>query len=204
MSLSPGSIPIELGATGFKLLSSWIDLARKIRSPILRWVIDTADHHPDADEVIAFVRPLLSLLEAQETILAIENHDRFPASVLAGIVTELDSLFVGICLDTANSIGAGEGIGAVLEALAPHAVCLHLKAVSIHSVPNKIGFRVQGAKPNEGVVDFATTWTAIATRGRCQSVILEKWPPDPAFEYEWAEAGIAWMKSHFGKEKETK
>ena len=200
LRLTSSSIPIELGATGLKSLPSWIDLAGKLRSPILRWVIDSADHHPDADEVIAFVRALLPRLEAQGTILAIENHDRFPASVLDKIVTALDSPAVGICLDTANSIGAGEGIAAVLEKLAPHTVCLHLKAVSIHRIPNKMGFRVEGAKPNEGIVDFATTWTAIAAYSRCQSVILEQWPPDPAFEFEWAEAGIAWMKSHFGKE----
>ncbi len=204
LRLHANSMPIELGATGLKLLPSWIDLARKLHSPILRLVIDSADHHPDAVDVIAFVRTLLPRLESQGTILAIENHDRFPASVLARIVTELDSLVVGICLDTANSMGAGEGIDAVLETLASHVVCLHLKAISIQRVPNKMGFRVEGAKPNEGVVDFATTWTAISAHGRCQSVILEQWPPDPKLEYEWAEAGIAWMKSHFGKEQEKK
>ena len=197
-------IPIELGTTGLKTLSMWIELAGRLRSPILRLVIDTPEHHPDSDEVIAYVRPLLHQLEAQGTILAIENHDRFPVAVLARIVTELDSPLIGICLDTANSIGAGEGIATVLETLAPITLCLHLKAISIHRVPNKMGFRVEGAKPNEGVVDFASTWAAIASRSLCQSVILEQWPPDPALEYEWAEAGIAWMKSYFRKEKETK
>ena len=143
---------IELGAGGLKTLDSWLALAKKLRSPILRLVIDTADHHPDADEVIAFLRPFVPRLETQNTILAIENHDRFPAATLAQMVAELNSPAVGICLDTANSLGAGEGLATVLAALAPHTVCLHLKAVSIRRVPNKMGFLVEGVEPNVGII----------------------------------------------------
>ena len=203
LQLSNPSLPVELGTTGLKTLESWLELAKKLRSPILRLVIDTADHHPDVEEVIAFLRHLKPRLETQNTILAIENHDRFPASALARIVVELDSPAIGICLDTANSIGAGEGIATVLEALAERTVCLHLKAISIQRVPNKMGFHVEGAKPGEGVVDFAKTWEAIAVHNRCQSVILEQWPPDAVCENEWAEAGISWMKRSIGKEEKA-
>ena len=195
-NLPETSLVLEMGTQGLANLANWLPLAERFGSPLLRFVIDLPEHHPSAEEVIEALRPYLPRLEAQKTVLAIENHDRFPARTLAQIVETLNSQWVGICLDTANSLGAGEGLETVLDVLSPYTVCLHLKDISIRRLPHLMGFHIEGAKPTEGMIDFAQILETVIAQGRCQSVILEQWPPDPACENEWAEAGIAWLKTY--------
>ena len=116
---SDAKISIEVGTRGIALdhLRTYLGLAGRMGSPIVRVVIDTADHHPDPNTVVHTLRDIIPEFEGSGVRLAIENHDRFTAQTLADIVRQIDSEFVGICLDTVNSLGAVEGPHAVLDAL---------------------------------------------------------------------------------------
>ena len=184
----PQGLTIELGTRGLASVPETLELAARLNAPLLRLVIDTHEHEPEPGEIIETVRGFLPQLVTQNCTLAIENHDRLSARTLAEIITAINAPFVGICLDTANSIGAGEGLETVLAHLAPHTVCLHLKDIQMRRVSHLMGFDVFGCEPGTGIVDFAAT--LVQMTDRCQSVILEQWPPEPSVEGAWAQTGI--------------
>jgi 3-oxoisoapionate decarboxylase len=189
------NIAIELGARGLTSVPEFLTLAAHYNSPLLRLVIDTKTHHPNPDEIIQTINGFLPQLESQNITIAIENHDRLSAKTLKHIIQTINSPYVGICLDTANSIGAGEGLETVLEHLAPITACLHLKGIQIRRVAHLMGFDVFGCEPGTGIIDFAATYkTVITASPRCQSIILEQWPPNIAVEDSWAQTGIALLQ----------
>lgn len=192
----PQGLTIELGTRGLASVPETLELAAKLNSPLLRLVIDTHEHEPEPGEIIQTVSGFLPQLMAINCTLAIENHDRLSAKTLASIVQAIGSDFVGICLDTANSIGAGEGLETVLHHLAQHTVCLHLKDIQMRRVSHLMGFDVFGCEPGTGIIDFAATLAQMTDR--CQSVILEQWPPEASVEEAWAETGIEKLKETRG------
>jgi len=191
-TLKAAGLRVELGVRGLANVPKALALAKKLDAPLLRLAIDTHDHEPEPQEIIAALQELLPVLEEQGCTLALENHGRLSARALAWIIYTLESPLVGICLDTANSMGAGEDLQTVLDHLAPLTLCLHLKDVTIQPVGHLMGFDIRGCEPGTGLVDFATTLERMGDR--CQSVILEQWPPEPSVEEDWAQLGIQRLK----------
>jgi 3-oxoisoapionate decarboxylase len=173
------SIGIEVGARRMTAahLQRYIELSRGLGARILRFVVDEADYMPGPAEIVAIVREALPALEGAGLVLGIENHDRFSCATLRRIVDELDSEHVGVCVDTANSLGAGEGLETVLAALAPVCVNLHVKDFEIRRVPYKMGFTVRGCVLGRGLLPLDATLYAVAQSGRCASAIVELWTP---------------------------
>ena len=66
--------------------------------------------------------------------LALENNEAFSGSEFDGLMRRIASPRVGICLDTANTLGRPETLEAVLEHLAEHAVMLHAKDYDIRRI----------------------------------------------------------------------
>jgi sugar phosphate isomerase/epimerase len=156
-------------------LRRYLALAERFGSPFLRVVIDDADYHPDVATVVPMIQAVLPDFRAAGVVLAIENHDRFPARTLVRIIEQTDPEWVGICLDTANSIGAGEGVDTVVEVLAPYTVNLHLKDVRIERLPHKMGFTVSGCAAGEGLIPIPELIRHLDTTGRCATATLEIW-----------------------------
>jgi 3-oxoisoapionate decarboxylase len=199
-------VTLEIGARGMSAehLTRYLEFARQLHSPLLRFVIDGPQLEPDTDEIVAIARNAVPLLTAANVTLGIENHDRFPARVLRRIIERIGSKHVGICLDTANSLGAGEGLGHVLDQLAPLVVNLHVKDFAISRVPYAMGFTVSGRPAGRGMLDVPALLDTIAAHGRCRSAVLETWTtPEPAIadtvtkERRWAEESIAYLKPLF-------
>jgi sugar phosphate isomerase/epimerase len=199
-------LTLEIGARGLtpEHLNHYVRLARALRAPLLRFVIDGPGYEPAIDEIVALTRAAAPRLEAESIMLGIENHDRFPAHTLRRMMERIGSTHVGICLDTANSLGAGEGIGQVLQELAAHTVNLHVKDFAITRVPYAMGFTVTGRPAGQGMLDVRKIRDTIAAHGRCRSAILETWTPPEgtlaatlAKERRWAEESIAYLKPLF-------
>jgi len=183
-------------------LEKYIRITEKIRSPILRFVIDDKNFIPDKEDVISIINNALKDLESRKIILAIENYERLSVKDFAWIIKKIGSDSVGICLDTVNSIGAGEGIETTVTTLGPMTVNLHIKEFVIRRVDHKLGFLVEGASAGEGMLNIP--WLLQHINPRCQSAILEQWTPwekdmQSTIEKEnkWAERSIEYLRNFF-------
>jgi 3-oxoisoapionate decarboxylase len=197
-------VAIEVGTRGIERghVARYLELAARFGSPILRVVIDRPDHHPEPDEVVATLAALMPEFERARVVLAIENHDRFAAATLGDIVAAIDSPWVGICLDTINSLGALEGPKEVTAVLAPHVVSLHVKDVAIRRSNETMGFVVEGRPAGAGMIDIPWLLAEIRSRARQPNVILELWPPlrpelaeSIAIEDAWVVSSIRYLRS---------
>lgn len=190
-------IAIEVGTRGIQsqdLLETYIDLARFFGSPILRVVVDSPQHHPSPADVINILRSQVNRLEQANIILAIENHDRFPARSLADIIRALDSPYVGICLDTVNSFGSLEGPEYVVKTLAPYVVNLHVKDFSIARHDHNMGFTLIGTPAGQGVLDIRWVMEQLDVYRQDYNAILELWPPPENTVQETIEKERQWAK----------
>lgn len=197
------NIQLEVGARRLTVnhLKTYIEIATQMQSEFLRIVIDDADYHPGEAEVIQVINEILPELRRAKVILAIENHDRFPAVSIERIIQKTDPEWVAVCLDTANSLGAGEGINEVIEVLAPYTINLHIKDFTIKRVDHKMGFEVAGCQAGKGLLDVPEVIQKIRKEGRCRTITLEHWSnPEPDMELtiekevEAAKGSIKYLK----------
>jgi sugar phosphate isomerase/epimerase len=197
-------IVLEVGARGMvpELLVRYIEIADLLASPMLRFVIDGPAFTPSVEEVIAIIKGALPELESRNLRLAIENHDRFKARQFLEIVKGSGSERVGICLDSVNSMGAGEGIETITTLLAPYAFNLHIKEFVVKRHPHLMGFTIEGRPVGQGQLPVG--WMLEQLGPLCQSAILEQWTPPEATmeetmtrEQAWAEQSIDYLRTNF-------
>jgi sugar phosphate isomerase/epimerase len=192
-------IQVELGTRGIAPghLREYLVLAQRFGSPILRVVIDSPAAQYSAGAATDLLRGQREAFERAGVVLAIENHDRLPAAALARMVQDLGPHWVGVCLDTANSLGGLEGPRSVMETLGPWTVNVHVKDIAVARMPHMMGFTVAGRPAGQGQLDTAVR---ALTGGRELSAILELWTP-PADtleltiekEQRWAEESVQFL-----------
>lgn len=194
-------VAVEVGTRGSnpEHLRRFIKIARRLGSPILRLVVDTPEDRPPVREVMRRIGAVRRDLEQARVTLALENHDRFTAAQLEGTVFELREcgVPVGVCLDTANSFGAGEGPRTVAQTLMQYVVNVHLKDFAVTRLPHMQGFTIEGRPAGAGMLDIPWLLERVRASGRDLSVILELWtPPEPTLaatirkEADWARASV--------------
>lgn len=189
-------LEVEVGTRGIENgnLERYLNLASFFASPILRVVVDSDTHHPEPDEVVETVQDVLPAFVEAGVTLAIENHDRFKAKDLLGIMERLNSPRVGICLDTVNSFGALEGPEVALSTLGPHVVNLHIKDFAVRREGHNMGFRIFGTPAGEGSLDIPWLISTLKGMGREFAAILELWPPPENSPEETIVKELAWLK----------
>jgi sugar phosphate isomerase/epimerase len=200
------NVRLEVGTRGLKPdnINTYVSIANRLKSDILRIVIDEPGYSPGIDEVVKILKETIPLLRQNDIKLAIENHDRFKSREFARMVAETDPEWIGICLDSVNSMGAGEGIDEVVKTLAPFTINLHLKEFTIRRVSHKMGFVIEGLPAGQGMLNIPSLIQTIEKTGKCKSAILELWtPPDDTIEEtiikenEWANESINFLKEFF-------
>ncbi len=191
-----GEIAIEVGTRGLdpEEFARCAHVAARVGSPFVRLVTTGG-----TAGLVSQLRGFLEILDGR--MLAIENHDSTPAAELRQIVEELGPDGVGICLDTANSLGALEGLDTVIRELGPHVVNLHVKDVQIRRTWHQMGFEVTGTPAGSGMVPIPEILHRLAEYGFDGSVILEHWPApldDDAqlrtLEGEWTRQSLAYLR----------
>jgi sugar phosphate isomerase/epimerase len=197
-------IQLEVGARRLTVerVAEYAVIARQLEAKLIRFVIDDDDYHPKPDDVSGILRDSASLLGG--LTLGIENHDRFSAATLRSMIEEAGDNRVGVCLDTANSLSAGEGIEAVVATLAPLTVNLHVKDFHIERVPHLMGFAVSGRPAGAGFLDVPGLLKRLSPFDRCRTAILELWTPPEADvqqtiakESSWAVQSLEYLKPFF-------
>jgi sugar phosphate isomerase/epimerase len=172
-------IAVEVGTRGIapEHLRRYLQIVRRFGSPILRVVVDTADHHPPVPDIIHTLQAIMPEFEAAGITLAVENHDRFKAVTLAEIIEAVQSPNIGICLDTVNSFGALEGPDVVIETLGRYVVNLHVKDFTIARLSHNMGFALTGTPAGQGMLDVPVLLQRLHDFGRDFNAILEVWTP---------------------------
>jgi sugar phosphate isomerase/epimerase len=197
-------IYVEVGTRGIapEHLGRYIEIALRLRSRILRVVVDRGDHRPGEDEIVEVLGGMVPQFQSAGICLAIENHDRFRVRSLARIVERIGSEHVGICLDTVNSFGALEGPEAVVDTLGPLTVNLHVKDFAIERVSHAMGFVIEGRPAGQGRLNVPWLLERLCAYGRDPNAILELWTPPGATleetiarEADWAEESIKYLRS---------
>jgi sugar phosphate isomerase/epimerase len=199
-------IVLEAGTRGLdpEHLALYIAIAHRIGARILRTVLSGSllgqKQLAAAENAI---RQVLPTLEVEGVTLALENNEAFSAQEFAGIIQRIASPQVGICLDTANSLGRPETLQTVVENLAEHTVVLHAKDYDIRRIDTRMGFSVVGTPVGDGRVDFDYVLSELRRHGRSgMSVIVEHWPPFAGsieetirLEQEWLAQSVRFLRS---------
>lgn len=196
-------ISLEVGTRGIRPdhLQRYLDIAARLGSPILRVVVDRAGHEPSPDEIVTLLGQQERAFRDAGITLAIENHDRLPSATLAEIVRRLGVEWVGICLDTVNSLGALEGPDVVIDTLAPITVNLHVKDLDIVRTNSGMGFSVEGRPVGQGRLNLPRLLEAVGGPERDITAVIELWTPRRRtlgetidLEYRWAQQSVAHLK----------
>jgi sugar phosphate isomerase/epimerase len=200
---SDRDITLEIGTRGIapEHLRRYLRIAGRLGSRLLRVVFDTVTHHPTLPEIVETLAVIAPEAGKHGITLAIENHDRFKAVALLEIFERVSQPGVGLCFDTANSLGCMEGAEQVLGTLGRHVVNVHVKDVRVSRVPHLFGFVVEGRPAGEGDLDIPKLLARVRELGRDPNVILELWPSPEATisatiekEDRWAAQSIGYLR----------
>ena len=136
--------------------------AKRAGAKLIRVVIVSGRRYETFDSAEQFRQSLdrgrksLQLAEpvaAGERIrLAVENHKGQRIEEMLQTLKQLDSEYVGVCVDTGNSISLLEDPMEVVNAYAPWASCCHLKDMAVEEYED--GFLLAEVPLGEGMLDL--------------------------------------------------
>lgn len=191
---------LELGTQSFdaKELARYIPIGERIGSKILRVALDAEDALIPVSELAAQIRELLPDGKKAGLRFAIENHFNYPSSRMVALLDTVSDDALGVCLDVANSICAGEWPMTTVRMLAPYAINLHLKDYQITPDPYGVGFRIHGTPLGEGRAEIEEILACLSHCPAEMSCILEHWLPQAhdmettcRLEHEWLGRSVA-------------
>lgn len=198
-------IAIELGTQSFDAneVSRYIDVAKRLDARILRVALDGPDALKPIGELAAEFKALLPKAEDGDVRIAIENHFNYPSPQMVTLLKEIDHKRVGVCLDVANSICAGEWPMETVNTLADHTINLHLKDYLIVPDPYGVGFVIHGCPLGQGRSDCKAVLDALPNVP--MTVIMEHWLPRGddmdavrAQEHEWLTQSVSFARENLG------
>jgi sugar phosphate isomerase/epimerase len=198
-------IDIELGTVGFEPehLQRYLNLAVFLGARLVRTLLRTPEGKPDLTLAEKSIRSVADEFRSAGVVLAIENYEQQTCAELASLVARIDNPYVGICMDTVNSLGALQTPRQVVAALGPYVQNLHIKDFTIRRLPSKMGYEVVGCPAGEGMLEIDWILGELHRQGRNPSVILEQWTPwvgsiesTTALEEEWAARGVRFLQRY--------
>ncbi len=199
------NIEIEMATRGMELehLRRELALACRAGCKMLRTVPESASGNPlSLASLEKGIRDVLPDLEGTEVQLTLENG-RIPARSLAELLDKLDSEWVGITLDTVNSLAIPEGTEEVVNALGRHTSCFHVKDFIIRREWHMMGFVVEGRPAGLGQLQLPSILKTLDHAGASPLAILELWPPEQprlmetiALEQAWARESIQYLRKY--------
>jgi sugar phosphate isomerase/epimerase len=101
-------------------------------------------------QALALARPVV---EKQEVRMAVENHKDLRTPELLEVIKKLDSPWIGVCIDTGNSIALLEAPQETTELLAPHVFTTHVKDMGVEEYAD--GFLLSEVPLGTGFLDLA-------------------------------------------------
>jgi 3-oxoisoapionate decarboxylase len=104
-----------------------------------------------AEKAAASVRLAEPVMTKHKMTLAAENHKDFRTDELIDVLKSIASEYIGVCVDTGNSIALLEQANDTVEALAPWAASCHLKDMGVEESAD--GFLLSEVPLGDGFLD---------------------------------------------------
>jgi sugar phosphate isomerase/epimerase len=197
-------IQIEMATRGMDPhhLRRQLTVAQHAGSKMLRTVPESESGDPlTACDLEDRLKSILPDLERAKIQLTLENG-RIPARFLAGLLDRLDSQWIGITLDTVNSLAIPEGTDEVVRALAHYTSCVHVKDFVVQREWHRMGFKVEGRPAGRGQLKLPAILKTLGEAGVSPIAILELWPPEQlhpwetiGLEHAWARESIHYLRN---------
>jgi len=105
--------------------------------------------HEAAAKTLTLIEPVL---QKHRLKVAFENHKDHTIAELISLMRGISSEWIGVLVDTGNNIALLEEPHAVVEALAPYALSVHLKDMAVQ--PHEDGFLLSEVPPGTGMLDL--------------------------------------------------
>ncbi|ASN19955.1 sugar phosphate isomerase/epimerase family protein [Arthrobacter sp. YN] len=197
-------ISLELGTRGIRPehLRKFLHIARILGSPLLRTMFNTPDHSPTAEEAAEIFMEVLPDFEAAAVKIAVETYEQVPTSRILDVIQRVDSPFLGICSDPANTVAALEMPRDVIDAVAPHVLSMHIKDFAFSRKDGWVGFTYSGAPLGDGLLDYDYMVSKFQPHQRKINQIVEHWLPwqdteaeTIRLENQWTQHSIEYLRS---------
>ena len=189
-------VTLELGTKGIRTphLRRFLQIADILDARLLRTMFNTADHRPDVPEATALLRAILPELVDHGVTLALETYEQVPTRDLVQVVRDIGHPRIGICSDPANTVAALELPAAVVDAVAPYVVNMHIKDFAFSRRDGWVGFTFSGTPLGEGLLDYDHMVQAIRPQTRDINQIVEHWLPWQGTEEETLRLEDQWTR----------
>jgi len=198
-------IEIEIGTRGLETqhLCQQLELAERLGCRLVRTVPELADGSlPSRAELSEHLQKIIPHLERSRIRLALENGN-IPAQDLADALDFLHCSWLGITLDTVNSLAIPEGTRQVVKTLAKHTMCFHVKDFVVRRAWHRMGFIVEGRPAGQGQMDLPWILQELRSAKVEANAILELWPPEQAsieatiaMEQLWTEESVRYLRQY--------
>ena len=194
-------IAFEVGTSGSdpEELLRYLQIAKALKAQLVRTIFTEAS--PGLKQEESQLAQVVAAFENALIHLAIENHEMYSYRDLAALIGRFASPYLGVCLDTVNSLGRGEGVEEVSKALLPYTACLHVKDFTVIRGGTDMGFSVVGTPAGQGKLNIPEQLARLKTHRPEASIVLELWTPfaesaenTVALQEDWAEQSIAFLK----------
>ena len=194
-------VEIEVGTAGCDpgTLCRWLQAARALNARLLRTIFTQPS--PGLVEEEACLREILPEFRQAGVALAVENHETSSCRDLRRLVDAIGEEHFGVCLDTVNSLGRGEGVWEVAEVLLPVTLNLHVKDFTVTRGGTDMGFTITGAPTGRGRLDIPHLLERMHAHRPEVSAILEQWTPlqgtfeeSVAEQERWAAEGVPYLQ----------
>jgi sugar phosphate isomerase/epimerase len=195
-------IELEIGTRGVKAahLLGYLEIARFLGARLVRTMAAWPGTRPPLAEVENGLREVLPQFAQAGVSIGMENYETYSTAELANLIRSIDHPNLGVCLDVSNSLGALESKDAILNALVPLAINVHVKDITVERLPYLMGFAFYGRPAGQGRLPFEEIFSRLVAAGRKANAIVELWTPFTeslertlALEENWAKASIDYL-----------
>jgi 3-oxoisoapionate decarboxylase len=132
------------------------------------------DFRERSSKSLALAEPIL---KKHRLRMAVENHKDWLISELLEIVRGLSSEWIGICIDTGNSLALLEDAVEVVEAFAPFVASTHIKDMGVQEAPD--GFLLSEVPLGDGFLPLARLVDVVRKANPAVQFNLEMITRDP-------------------------
>jgi sugar phosphate isomerase/epimerase len=178
-----------------------LGVARRLGAKVMRIVGGSRRTRPKSWAVhrrrlLTMLRTLIGPARDHGVVMAMENHIDLTAAEMADLMNEIDSPWLGVCLDTANNVRLFEDPVAVARTLAPWTRATHVKdVISFRGDPKEFSFW-PSVPLGEGAVDIPQVLNALkAVRyGGLLAIEVDYLHPQRGVEHAAVKKSVSYLR----------